>query len=190
MPKLHTPPGPADAARSRGAAEPLVTVVEYGDFECEYCARARPMMVRLLARYGDRVRFVFRHFPVRSSHPHAQLAAEAAEAAADQGKFWPLHDLLFAHREALTPPDLRRYAEAIGLDLAPFDAALADRRYEQPVRAMLKDGLRSGVNGTPTYFIAGRRYDGPITEEGLRAAIEEALASVGSRTTGLGENPR
>lgn len=179
MPNLYTPPGAADAARSRGAADPAVVVVEYGDFECEYCARARPMMVRLLERYGDRVRFVFRHFPVRSSHPQAQLAAEAAEVAAAQGRFWPMHDLLFAHQEALTPDDLHRYAQAIGLDLARFDAALADRRYEQPVRAMLKEGLRSGVNGTPTYYVAGRRYDGPVSEEGLGAAIEAALASAG-----------
>ncbi|HBY93400.1 MAG: DsbA family protein [Ardenticatenaceae bacterium] len=181
MPSLHTPVGPPDGPRSRGGDDPLVAVVEYGDFECEYCARARPMMIHLLRRFGDRVRFVFRHFPVRSSHPHAQLAAEAAEVAASQGRFWPMHDLLFANPEALTPADLRCYAQAIGLDLALFDAALADRRYEQPVRAMLKDGLRSGVNATPTYFVAGQRYDGPITEASLSAAIQAALARAGLR---------
>lgn len=173
--RLYRPPGPDDLPRSRGTPEPVITFVEYGDFQCDACARSRPLIARLVELYGDRVRFIFRHFPVRSSHPQAQLAAEAAEVAAEQGKFWPMHDLLFANSSALDLEDLRRYARAIGLDLQSFDEALADRRYEQPVRMMLKEGLRSGVNATPTFFIDGDRYDGAISEEDLRRAIEAAL---------------
>ena len=163
----------------RGRPDAPVTLLEYGDFECPVCAATRPVLETLLEDESETVRLVYRHFPVTSIHPHAGVAAEAAEAAGAQGEFWYMHDLLFANQDALELPDLRDYAEAIGIDVPRFDRAMQTRRYLQEVRADFRRGVRDGVNGTPTLFINGLRYDGSRDLRSLRAAIL-TVARVGS----------
>jgi diadenylate cyclase len=175
---LDTPVGDRDHAR--GPATAPVTLVEYGDFECPYCGRTYPVVKELRERLGDRLRFVFRHFPLDSVHLHARRAAEAAEAAAAQGRFWEMHDLLFANQEDLDDESLRRYATGLGLDLARFESDLAERRHAPRVREDRLDGERSGVEGTPTFFVNGARYEGSLDLEGLQAAVEEAARGAGS----------
>jgi protein-disulfide isomerase len=123
---------------------------------------------------GDRLRFVFRNFPITTSHPRAQQAAEAAEAAASQGSFWPMHDLLFEDQERLRDEDLRARAERLGLDLETFDRELAKHVHERRVREDFMSGVRSGVNGTPTFFINGVRHDGGNDAKTLLASLEQA----------------
>ena len=148
--------------------------MEYGDFECPYCGMAYPILKDVQRRLGDRLRFVFRHFPISTSHPHARRAAEAAEAAAAQGQFWAMHDLLYEHQKTLDDTHLGRFAEQLGLDMARFDEDLAARSYEDRVREDFMSGVRSGVNGTPTFFINEVRYDGRWDEGHLRRALEQA----------------
>lgn len=175
---LYTPVGDRDHAR--GPATAPVTLVEYGDFECPYWGRTYPVVKELRERMGDRLRFVFRHFPLDSVHPQAGRAAEAAEAAAAQGRFWEMHDLLFANQEDLDDESLRRYATGLGLDPARFESDLAERRHAPRVREDRLDGERSGVEGTPTFFVNGARYEGSLDLEGLLAAVEEAARGAGS----------
>lgn len=168
---------PVDEERDhvRGPLDAPVTLVEYGDFECPHCGRAEPVVRELLAELGD-VRYVWRHLPLVDVHPRAQLAAEAAEAAAEQGAFWPMHDLLFAHQDALTPPDLVRYAAELGLDVGRFADDL--RRHAGSVR--VADDLESAdladVSGTPTFFVNGRRHYGAYDLDALSAAVRTARA--------------
>jgi protein-disulfide isomerase len=162
----------------QGPDDAPVTLVEYGDFECPHCGRAHPILKRVQRRLGDRVRFVFRHFPLGEMHPHAVHAAEAAEAAAEQGRFWEMHDAIFEHQSALDDRSLVRYAESLGLDGPRVAAALANGEYEERVRADFMSGVRSGVNGTPTFFINGHRFDGAWGEEELVAALDEASRAV------------
>jgi protein-disulfide isomerase len=129
---------------------------------------------RVQRRLGDRLRFVFRHFPLGEMHPHALHAAEAAEAAAAQGKFWKMHDAIFEHQNALDDRSLVRLAQSIGLDGERVARALASDEHEQRVKSDFLSGVRSGVNGTPTFFINGQRFDGAWDEESLVAALEEA----------------
>jgi protein-disulfide isomerase len=143
--------GPADAA---------VTLVEYGDFECPYCGQAYPIVKAIQERMGDRLRFVFRHFPLTESHPHAEHAAETAEAAGAEGKFWEMHDVLYEHQRALSDRDLVGYAGDLGLDGPRVARALEQGTFAAKVRGDFRGGVRSGVNGTPTFFINGVRYDG------------------------------
>jgi diadenylate cyclase len=172
---LDTPFGDRDHVR--GAATAPVTLVEYGDFECPYCGRMYPVVKELRERAGDRLRVVFRHFPLDSVHPHARRAAEAAEAAAAQGRFWEMHDLLFENQDDLDDEALRRYAARLGLDMARFEDDLAERRHAPRVREDRLDGERTGVEGTPTFFINGARYEGSLDLEGMLAAVEEAAGS-------------
>jgi diadenylate cyclase len=172
---LDTPVGDRDHVR--GAATAPVTLVEYGDFECPYCGRMYPVVKELRKRAGDRLRVVFRHFPLDSVHPHARRAAEAAEAAAAQGRFWEMHDLLFENQDNLDDEALRRYAARLGLDMARFEDDLAERRHAPRVREDRLDGERTGVEGTPTFFINGARYEGSLDLEGMLAAVEEAAGS-------------
>jgi diadenylate cyclase len=172
---LDTPVGDRDHVR--GAATAPVTLVEYGDFECPYCGRMYPVVKELRKRAGDRLRVVFRHFPLDSVHPHARRAAEAAEAAAAQGRFWEMHDLLFENQDDLDDEALRRYAARLGLDMARFEDDLAERRHAPRVREDRLDGERTGVEGTPTFFVNGARYEGSLDLEGLLAAVEEAAGS-------------
>jgi protein-disulfide isomerase len=159
--------GPADAA---------VTLVEYGDYECPYCGAAYPIVNEVQGRMGERLRFVFRNFPITTSHPHAEQAAEAAEAAAVQGTFWPMHDLLYENQRRLRDQDLRSYAEQLGLDGEPFDRELADHVHAARVREDFMSGVRSGVNGTPSFYINGVRHDDSYEIETLLAALERAAA--------------
>jgi protein-disulfide isomerase len=151
-----------------------VTLVEYGDYECPYCGRAHPIVKEVQERLGDRLRFVFRNFPITTSHPRAEQAAEAAEAAGAQGRFWEMHDLIYESQPRLSDGDLRGYAERVGLDIERFDRELADHAYAERVREDFMSGVRSGVNGTPTFFINGARYDDPYDVETLTAALERA----------------
>ncbi len=169
-------PPVTEADHSLGPQDAPVTLVEYGDLECQLCGEAHPVVERVRAHFGDRLRFVFRHFPIPSAHPHAQLAAEASEAAAAQGAFWPLFHKLYENQQHLERADLDSYAGELGLDLAAFDAALADGRYSQPIKDGFRAGLRAGVNGTPTFFINGQHYAGERDFAAMTAAIEQAMA--------------
>jgi protein-disulfide isomerase len=172
-----TVPVAEDRDHIQGPADAPVTLVEYGDFECPYCGGAYPIIKEVQARMGDRLRFVFRNFPITTSHPHAEQAAEAAEAAAGRGRFWQMHDLLFENQRRLRDEDLRAYAEQAGLDVERFDEELAEHVHAARVREDFMSGVRSGVNGTPTFFINGVRHDGSYEVEALLAALERAGAS-------------
>jgi Na+/H+ antiporter NhaA len=159
----------------RGPVHAPVTVVEYGDFECPYCGRAEPAIRELLRDFGD-VRYVWRHLPLSDVHPHAQLAAEASEAAADQGAFWAMHDLLLEHQDALEPSDLVGYAEQLGLDVERFTEALREHAGAARVAEDVDSADLSGVSGTPTFFINGRRHYGAYDIETLSNAVRAAGA--------------
>ncbi|MEW6208863.1 MAG: thioredoxin domain-containing protein [Acidobacteriota bacterium] len=175
-----SPPDPpryniaTDDQPSKGRADAMVTIVEFTDFECASCARAQPVIARLMAEYGDRVRLIVRDFPLEK-HPRAFKAAEAAEAARDQGKYWQYVEVLFANQSALQIADLKQYATRVGLDREKFDAALDSGRFSDKVQRDLREGMKVGVNGTPTIFVNGR----PMKEnsyEALKAAVETALS--------------
>jgi protein-disulfide isomerase len=153
-------PSISDRDHVVGLARAPVTLLEYGDYECPYCGRAFPILQEVQARLGEGLRFGFRHFPLGEMHPHAEAAAEAAEAAAAQGKFWPMHERLFSHQRELDGEALLRHAAAVGADPERVGRELAARVYEPRVRQDFMSGVRSGVNGTPTFFINGVRYDG------------------------------
>jgi Na+/H+ antiporter NhaA len=159
----------------RGPIDAPVTVVEYGDFECPYCGQAEPVVRELLRDFGD-VRYVWRHLPLNDVHPRAQLAAEAAEAASDQGAFWELHDLLLAHQDALGPSDLIGYAEQLGVDLERFTSDLRQHAGAGRVAEDVDSADLSGVSGTPTFFINGRRHYGAYDIATLSAAVRVAGA--------------
>jgi Na+/H+ antiporter NhaA len=161
----------------RGPEEALVTLVEYGDFECPYCGQAEPVIRELLADYGE-VRYVWRHLPLTDVHVHAQLAAEAAEAAAEQDAFWEMHDLLFQHQDALRRSDLEGYARELGLDFDLFDEALRTHRDAARVADDVDSADLSGVSGTPTFFVNGRRHYGAYDIAGLTASVKAAKARV------------
>lgn len=137
-----------------------VTLVEYGDYECPYCGDAYPIIKEVQKNLGNKLRFIFRNFPITQIHPHAQHAAEAAEAAAAQNKFWEMHDYLYEHQQALDDNHLEKYASKLGLDITKFNHDMASHAYAQRVREDFLSGVRSGVNGTPTFYINGIRYNG------------------------------
>ena len=163
-----------DRDRIQGPADAPITLVEYGDYECPYCGAAYPIVKRIRRQMADQLRFVFRNFPITTSHPHAEAAAETAEVAGAQGRLWEMHDLLFENQRHLTGPDLRSYAETLGLDLERFDDELAGHLYADRVREDFMSGVRSGVNGTPTFFINGLRHNGSYDLTTMLAAIERA----------------
>jgi protein-disulfide isomerase len=158
----------------RGSDEAPVTLVEYADFECPFCGRAEPEIRELLEAEGDELRYIFRHLPLTEVHPFAELAAEASEAAGAQGRFWEMHDLLFEHQGELRPRDLQSYAAHLGLDVDRFDAELHDRRYEKRVRSDIASADASGVSGTPSFFVNGRRHHGAYDLQTLTAAVKTA----------------
>lgn len=161
---------------SLGAATARATVVEYGDYECPHCGRLHPIVERLRERYGDDFRFVFRHFPLEEVHPRALGAALASEAADEYGRFWEMHGELFAHQRELNDSSLVRRAERVGV---PGDAVVGTRsRAHLPrVAADIASGRAGGVRGTPTLFVNGRRYSGPLDEESLSEVIDQATTS-------------
>jgi protein-disulfide isomerase len=136
-----------------------VTLVEYGDYECPYCGQAYPIIKQVQKHFGSKLRFVFRNFPVSQIHPHAQQAAEAAESAAVQIRFWEMHDYLYEHQQALDDKHLEKYASELGLDLAKFKNDMIKHTYVNRVREDFISGVRSGVNGTPTFYINEIRYN-------------------------------
>jgi protein-disulfide isomerase len=168
---------PIDPERDhfRGPRQAPVTVVEYGDFECPYCGRAEPFVRELLAEFGD-VRYVWRHLPLSDVHPNARLAAEAAEAAGDQGAFWEMHDLLLSHQDELAPRQLVGHAERLGLDVERVADDLRRHRWTERVELDVDSADLSGVTGTPTFFINGRRHDGAYDTASLSAAVRAAGA--------------
>ena len=170
---------PVDEERDhiQGAADAAVTLVEYGDYECPYCGAAYPIVKELQARMGERLRFVFRNFPITTSHPHAEQAAEAAEAAAAQGRFWEMHDVLYENQKRLGDQDLRAYAEKVGVDVQSFDQELAEHVHAARVREDFMSGVRSGVNGTPTFYIDGARHDDSYDLDTLLTALERGASS-------------
>ncbi|MET8118194.1 Na+/H+ antiporter NhaA [Micromonospora sp. NPDC005291] len=169
---------PVDPERDhlRGPSEAPVTVVEYGDFECPYCGQAEPAVRKLLADFAN-VRYVWRHLPLTDVHPQAQLAAEAAEAASEQGAFWEMHDLLLTHQDALNPADVLGYAEQLGLDLDRFREHMVERMGVDRIAEDVDSADLSGVTGTPTFFINGRRHHGAYDITALSAAVKAAFAS-------------
>jgi protein-disulfide isomerase len=169
---LKIPVGPEDHVQ--GSADAECTLVEYGDYECPHCAHADPIVKRLQRHLGKRLRFVFRNFPLSQLHPHAEAAAETAEFAAARGKFWEMHDLIFENQSSLSLALFEKLAQQLGLSSADLLDALNRKEYEARVRADFTGGVRSGVNGTPTFFINGQRHNGPFEYEDLLAAIEPA----------------
>jgi protein-disulfide isomerase len=153
-----------------------ITLLEFGDFECPDCAAAHPIVKTVLAQEAEDVRFVYRHFPLHTIHRRAQMAAEAAEAAGSQGRFWAMHARLFENPGALGDEDLLSHAEALGLDVARFAQEMAEGIYASRVQDDLTSGVRSGVGGTPTFFVNGIKHDGPADAEALLRAIEAARA--------------
>jgi Na+/H+ antiporter NhaA len=160
--------------RVRGPDDALVTLLEYGDYQCPYCGQAEEAIRDVLVEFGDDLRYGWRHLPLNDVHEHAQLAAEAAEAAAEQGKFWQMHDLLLSHQDELTSRDLRSYAEEIGLDMDRFTDDLHSRRHAPHITEDVRSADESGVAGTPSFFINGRRYNGAYDVEGLTSAVRAA----------------
>ncbi|MEO6876948.1 MAG: thioredoxin domain-containing protein, partial [Gemmatimonadaceae bacterium] len=163
-----------------GPANAPVTLVEYGDYECSHCGAAHPIVLSIRKQFAGTLRFVFRNFPLREAHPHAAHAAEAAEAVAELGgneSFWKMHDLLYDNQDALDDESLVRYATSAGVDGDMVRNALAARTYSPRVRADFNSGVRSGVNGTPTFFINGVRFDGNWQDEDDFAAALEAAAA-------------
>jgi protein-disulfide isomerase len=156
--RLTVAVGPRD--HIRGDDHAAITLVEYGDYECPYCAEAYSIVKDLQKELGTSLRLVFRNMPLSNVHPHAELAAEAAEAAGLQGRFWQMHDLLFENQRELGKESLLRYAQEAGADASQVEAALTQGTSRKRVNDDIESAIRSGVNGTPTFFINGRRYDG------------------------------
>lgn len=170
MSRLVIPVGPSDHVQGRATAP--ATLVEYGDYECPYCAQAHPLIKAVQQAMGDHLRFVFRNFPLTELHPHALSAARFAEAAGEAGRFWSAHDLLFEHPQALDEDGLAAAARRLGMEEALFRQALQGR-FDARIEADFEGGIRSGVNGTPSLFVNGLRYDGPRDLSGLLAALEQ-----------------
>jgi protein-disulfide isomerase len=177
MAKLRTPITSQD--HIQGPEDAPLTLVEYGDYECPSCGSAYPIVKRVQEHFGKRLRLVFRNFPLREIHPHAESAAETAEFAAAQGRFWEMHDLLFENQEQLGQALYFELAEELGLSQRALAQALEEGKYKDRVRADFSNGVRSGVNGTPTFFINGTRHDGPFDYESLVLALGEKSGKQG-----------
>jgi protein-disulfide isomerase len=162
-----------DADHAQGPATAPVTLVEYGDYECPSCLNAEPIVSQLRDRLGDRLRVVYRHFPQSGVHRRASAAAEAAEAAGDQGRFWDMHHALFRHSQTLAEVDLTHLALTLGLDVYKFEQTTSTGAFAPRVRADHDGGVRSGVVRTPTFFINGQRYCGRVDAAALLEALEQ-----------------
>ena len=180
--RLTVPVGSSD--HIAGKPDATLTLVEYGDYECPYCGMAYQVTKELMHTLGDRLCFVFRNFPLTQVHPHAFQAAQAAEAAGAQGRFWRYHDRLYGHQYALRDEDLLRHAELVGLDIDRFVRDLRAGTHAVRVREDFMSGVRSGVNGTPTFFINGARHEGGYDYRSLLAALVREAQS--GDQTGVG----
>lgn len=161
----------------QGRENALLTLVEYGDYECPYCGMAYPIVKRLQKHFGDRLRFVFRNFPLIEVHPHAGMAALTAEFAATKGKFWEMHDLLYENQESLELPDLISYAESLNLSSTELQAAIENVIFGEKIQNDFMGGVRSGVNGTPSFFINNTRFDDSFEYENLLLGLNDKLDS-------------
>ncbi len=164
----------ADGA-ARGPANAPIELIEFSDFQCPYCFNANPTVQHVLSAYGDRIRFVYRHYPL-PSHPNARPAAEASQCAAEQGQFWQYHDRLFADQGKLADDDLKQSAAALGLDAGRFNACFDSHKYKARVEADMQAGNEAGVNGTPAFFINGRMLSGAQPFDEFKRVIDEELA--------------
>jgi len=173
MTKLKTPVTPRD--HSQGPQDAPLTLLEYGDFECPHCGRAHPIVKAIQQRFGDQLRFVYRHFPLAQIHPHAESAAETAEFAGAHKKFWEMHDLLFENQDQLGLPLYVELAGRLGLPVERLIEALETGEFTAKVQSDFSSGVRSGVNGTPTFFINGIRYDGPVDVVSMTEALGYVL---------------
>jgi protein-disulfide isomerase len=160
-----------------GPAGAPLTLVEYGDYQCPFCGAAHPVLKRLQRALGDKMSLAFRNFPLTEMHPYALAAAEAAEAAALQGRFWEMHDRIFERQNFLEPDVFPVWAEELGLDMRTFAIDVERDSIVQRIKEDRKSGIRSGVNGTPTFFLNGRRHDGPADYDSLLADLESELAA-------------
>jgi protein-disulfide isomerase len=174
MADLRVPVGRND--HTLGGNDASATLIEYADYECPHCGAAYPIVEAVLRHFGDRLRFVFRHFPLSEVHPHAEMAAEVAEFAGAQDQFWEMHGLIFENQDRLTAPSLFRLAAALELSQEKLRAALDGGTYATRVKADFIGGVRSGVNGTPSFFLDGRHYDGRVNYTAFVAAIDARLA--------------
>jgi protein-disulfide isomerase len=162
----------------QGDPDAEITLLEYGDYECPHCGRAHPIVKRVQKHFGRRLRFVFRNFPLSQVHPNAQTAAETSEFAGAHGRFWEMHDLIYENQDRLGLPLFLMLAERLGLDVPALRDALTGGEFEPRVRRDFLSGVRSGVNGTPTFFINEQRHDGPWEFEDLVTALEGRRALV------------
>ena len=170
---LAVPVGTDDHVQ--GPADAPLTLVEYGDYQCPYCGQAYGIVQALQSQFADSIRFVFRNMPLANVHEHAEAAAEAAEAVGEQGKFWEMHDLLYEHQDDLSDAALERYAAQAGADPSAVTTALAGGKPREHVRTDLRGAIRSGANGTPTFFVNGDRYDGSWALQPFAEHLEAIL---------------
>jgi protein-disulfide isomerase len=169
----------ADDAPFKGPADAPITIVEFSDFQCSYCKRVLNVLNEVLERYPNQVKLAFRDFPIVTIHPHAQKAAEAAHCAAEQGKFWEFHDLLFEKQDAIPTTNFADHAKALGLEVTPFQACLDSRKHQEKVERHYAAGVKAGVSGTPAFFINGRPLSGAQPFEAFKAVIDEELERLG-----------
>jgi protein-disulfide isomerase len=169
---------PVDSSRDHIQGPPTapVTLLEYGDYECPYCGQAYPIIKQVQKHLGSKLRFVFRNFPITQIHPHAQHAAEAGESAAAQNKFWEMHDHIYEHQQALDDNHLEKYAGKLGLDLVKFNNDISSHAHARHIREDFLSGVRSGVNGTPTFYINGIRYNDSWDLETLLKALRSKFS--------------
>jgi len=159
-------------------ASPL-QLLEFGDFQCPHCGAAYPILERIKKKYGTRMVFIFRHFPLSKSHPYAQLAAIVSEAAARQGKFWEMYNLIFENQTGMNRQHLFGLAKTLPLDMPRFEKDVADPALSKTVEANFESGIISGVNGTPSFYINGEKYNGPYDFDSLSEALEQRMAFPG-----------
>jgi protein-disulfide isomerase len=171
----------SDRDHIQGSSTAPVRLVEYGDYECPSCGQAYPIIKEVQKHLGDKLQFVFRNFPLTEMHPHAQHAAEAAEAAAVQNRFWEMHDYLYEHQQALDDKYLEKYADNLGLNLAKFNIDMSSHVHAGRIREDFLSGVRSGVNGTPTFYINEVRYDGSFDFETLLKTLRSAIRKKGHK---------
>jgi protein-disulfide isomerase len=169
----------AEDAPFKGPVNAPITIVEFSDFQCSYCKRVVHILDQVLERYPNKVKLAFRDFPIANIHPHAQKAAEAAHCAAEQGKFWEFHDLLFEQQDTIPTTNFAEQAKTLGLDAASFQTCIDSRKYQAKVEGNYAAGVKAGVSGTPAFFINGRLLSGAQPLEAFKAVIDEELERLG-----------